>query len=227
MATTCTRCARDIPDNKWFCNFCGKERPKCPDCGADMNETQCISCGLPRKGPCTKCGKLITASTEECQHCGHSISSSGKSLTFWSAGIIIGLSLIVGIILSIIIPGPTIVDLIIVRVFLVGGIMTGGIISFLGVGASMMFSENHIISLEKGEKQNQSPEWAEEQRQREHEREMKEKELQSEQSRSEVEAPSECPYCGTSWSGFVNTNYNRLGDKTFECAECGRTKDFG
>jgi len=97
MAVNCQRCGTQVTANEWFCSFCGKERPMCLDCGAEMDDEKCKNCGNPRQAPCGNCGLMINATVEECPNCGYNESqqvqekSSGrkkKALGLAGAGII-------------------------------------------------------------------------------------------------------------------------------------------
>lgn len=153
-----------MASNEWFCSFCGKERPKCPDCGAEMDDEKCKNCGKPRKAPCGNCGLTIEATVEECPHCDYNESeqvsekSSGRKRKALGLG---GLGIAAFFVVGSVVPGPAIIGT------LVGGLVALPLLSW-GLLVAFYYdrkeskAENlNAADLSKGREQNKTKEWRE------------------------------------------------------------------
>ncbi|WP_135820730.1 zinc ribbon domain-containing protein [Halostella litorea] len=103
----CDRCSTTIQNDEWFCSYCGKKRPTCPDCGTDYSQAggdgsaparQCPSCNLPRKAGCPECDAIIDATRTACPNCGNDAAEDrrGRTGKFKTRAIVFGVGIPVG-----------------------------------------------------------------------------------------------------------------------------------
>lgn len=169
MSINCGRCGTQIVDNDWFCSHCGKERPRCPDCGAEMDGTSCNNCETVRQAPCDECGLLIDVTAAECQHCEYDAvqeeverlqEKKAKNESKFKKYLVgVGLGIFTFYFVNAIIPGPDIIGTAL-------GVLIGGpIVSFAAIGAlnskrkqnKQHSAEDAVAAnIKKGRKQNKS-----------------------------------------------------------------------
>lgn len=269
---SCERCGTGLASDEWFCTYCGKERPTCPECGANMNSAGCVRCETPRMAPCSNCGLLIQTTKQSCPECGYDASKSSGSI-FKSMGKVTSLIFMIGgivafLVLTSVIPGPAIIGQ------LIGGLLALPMIAMSLVGLGLFSygkkksEKATAASIKNGRDKNKSKEYLEKEaerkaatadaianmagaaqekiEERQKKKELDEKieeterlqrkakkhqiEAQNEKERiqeQEVEVPSVCPFCGVKWRGkMIGSNYERLRPNTFQCTECGHTRDY-
>lgn len=162
MGVSCERCGSGISPGDWFCNHCGKERPRCPDCGADMDQFSCRNCGTVRQAPCDDCGLLIPATASVCPNCDYDpVRETEEYYQSELKKYLLGVGLGVGAFLVIggIVPGPAIIG------DALGVLVGGPIVSIAGLGALRAkrkadnADQQTPINLRKGRKQNKSRAW--------------------------------------------------------------------
>lgn len=169
MGVTCERCGSDIPEGDWYCNHCGKECPRCPDCGAEMDDTRCKSCGTVREVPCDECGLMIDATASTCPNCGfdpiqeHQEKQQSEMKKYLLVG---GIGVIGFVVISGIMPGPSIIGTALGA--LVGGpiVVTGGIGVLNSKRKQGKADEKIAGNVRKGREQNKSEAWREKERQK-------------------------------------------------------------
>lgn len=164
MAVNCQRCGTQVAANEWFCSFCGKERPMCPDCGAEMDDEQCKNCATPRQAPCGDCGLMIKGTAKECPNCGYNEAenvkqkSSGrkkKALAF------AGIGVVAFFVISSVVPGPSILGASFGGLAALPFISYGGMIAFYYNRKESKSEERTAADLSKGREQNKTKEWRE------------------------------------------------------------------
>lgn len=176
MAVNCQRCGTQVGATEWFCSFCGKERPMCPDCGAEMDEEQCKNCGTPRQAPCGNCGLMIAGTAEECPNCNHRPSddvaekSSGRKKKALAFG---GVGILGYFIVSSIVPGPSIIGSAAGVLVAIPFISWGGMLAFYYNRKESKAEHLTAADLSKGREQNKTKEW------RDMEREQRKQMLQA------------------------------------------------
>lgn len=198
MEVTCERCGTDIPQSDWYCNHCGKERPRCPDCGAEMDETRCKSCGTIRQVPCKECGLMIDATAATCSNCGYNPikeyqeKQESKMKQYLIVG---GLGVVGFFVISGIIPGPAIIGTSL-------GVLIGGpIVVIAGAGAlnakrkEGKADEKTAGNIKKGRGQNKSKAWRE--------KEKEEREAAMEMAAKGIDAMSDA---ADSWEDSENSS---------------------
>jgi hypothetical protein len=159
MAVNCQRCGTSLGDTEWFCSFCGKERPSCPDCGADMDEEKCKRCGTPRQAPCEECGLMTSTATSKCDECGYNKeaevrqnaeSTRNKAIAGFLGGAVLAYILAN----SIPILGP-------LAAFFVGGpvLVGSAVYGRKAVNKIQNADDSTAADLSKGEEKNKSKEW--------------------------------------------------------------------
>ena len=160
--TNCQRCGTGIKSHEWFCSFCGKERPMCPDCGAEMDDESCKNCDTNRKAPCGNCGLTIDASLQECPNCGYNESDSVANMSAERKKKALGLGGVGGVsflVVSVVVPGPTILGVLFGT--LVGGpfALWGGVIAFYYDKKESNADDRTAADLSKGREQHKTKEW--------------------------------------------------------------------
>lgn len=164
MGVNCQRCGTEVGANEWFCSFCGKERPMCPDCGAEMDDEQCKNCGTPRQAPCGNCGLMIAGTAEECPNCNHRPSdavaekSSGRKKKALAFG---GVGILGYFIVSSIVPGPSIIGSAAGVLVAIPFISWGGMLAFYYNRKESKAEHLNAADLSKGREQNKTKEWRE------------------------------------------------------------------
>jgi hypothetical protein len=175
-AVNCQRCGSKVTSDQWFCTYCGKERPQCPSCGAEMDEEQCKNCETPRKAPCGECGLMISASKEECPHCGYNRSeevgqkSEGRKKKALALG---GGGVVAFFVVSGMVPGPSIIGQAVGALAALPLLSWGGLTAFYYSRKETKAQDMTAAELSKGREQNKTKEW------RAKEREQRKKALEA------------------------------------------------
>lgn len=164
MAVNCQRCGSQVAANEWFCSFCGKERPMCPDCGAEMDDEQCKNCGIPRQAPCGNCGLMIDGTAKECPNCGYNEAeevkekSSGRKKKALALG---GIGVVAYFVVSSVMPGPGIIGTAVGAVVAIPFLSWGGLTAFYYNRKESKSEQRNAADLSKGREQNKTKEWRE------------------------------------------------------------------
>lgn len=160
--TNCQQCGTTVKSHEWFCSFCGKERPMCPDCGAEMDEEQCKNCDTHRKAPCGNCGLTIDASLQECPNCEYNESESVATMSADRKKKALGLGGVGGVaflVVSSIVPGPAIIGGLLGALVSSPFVIYGGLIAFYYNKKESNAEERTAADLSKGREQNKTKEW--------------------------------------------------------------------
>ncbi|HEX3076610.1 MAG TPA: SPFH domain-containing protein [Lachnospiraceae bacterium] len=74
----CNNCGGVLSRNVKFCPECGRRYNPCPQCGADMNDTDttCSACGYELPQKCPKCSSLVVKGAKFCPECGEVLAKS-------------------------------------------------------------------------------------------------------------------------------------------------------
>lgn len=164
MPVNCQRCGSQVAANDWFCSFCGKERPMCPDCGAEMDDEKCKNCSTPRQAPCGNCGLMIDGTIEECPNCGYNEAeevrdkSSGRKKKALAFG---GVGVVAYFVVSSVIPGPSIIGSVVGASTAFPFILWGGLTAFYYNRKESKSEQRNAADLSKGREQNKTKEWRE------------------------------------------------------------------
>lgn len=160
--SNCQRCGTPVAAGDWFCQFCGKERPACPDCGAEMDDKKCKNCGLARQAPCGECGLMISAAAEECPNCSYkkseevaAKSQSRKKKSLATGGIGVLLFFLIGSV----IPGPDIIGMAAGALVALPFIAWGGMLAFYYTRKESEAEHHTAAELSKGREQNKTKKW--------------------------------------------------------------------
>lgn len=198
MGVSCERCGSDILQNDWYCNHCGKERPRCPDCGAEMDDTQCKSCGTVRQVPCSECGLMVDATASTCSDCGYDPIQEyeEKQQSAMKKYLVVGgVGVVAYFFISGIMPGPSIIGT------ALGALVGGPIVLIAGTGAlnakrkEEKAEDKTAGNVRKGRKQNKSKAWRE--------KEKKEREAAMEAAAKGLDAVGSA---ADSWSDSGSSN---------------------
>ena len=164
MAVNCQRCGTQVTVNEWFCSFCGKERPMCPDCGAEMDDEKCKNCGTPRQAPCGNCGLMINGTAKECPNCEYSEAeeikkkSSGRKK---KALALAGVGVLSFFVVGSVIPGPSIIGTAVGAIVGLPFISWGALVAFYYSRKESKSEQRNAAELSKGREQNKTKEWRE------------------------------------------------------------------
>lgn len=164
MAVNCQRCGTSLAADDWFCSHCGKERPQCPDCGAEMDDQKCKNCGTPRQAPCGNCGLLIDATLTECPNCGY---NESEEVSGTSAGrkkkalALAGAGVVAFFLVGAVVPGPDIIGTVLGAIVALPLLSWGGLIAFYYSRKESKATDLVAASLKKGREQNKSKAWRE------------------------------------------------------------------
>lgn len=156
--SVCDNCSQyELAQDDWFCKHCGERRQDCPNCGGELGNKECASCGHPRYGPCMECEELTPVNGSVCENCGYNegaamASRANKFVGVGGAFGLLGGLLILGMV------GGGLIGSITGFISVLLGVVVGG----LGLVEKGSASEDSPVALHIGEKNNLSDDYAKE-----------------------------------------------------------------
>lgn len=154
--SVCNSCSQyELSQDDWFCKYCGERRHDCPNCGGELGNKECASCGHSRYGPCMECEELTPANKSVCENCGYNEGAAMESRANKFVGVGVALGLLGGLLILGIVAGG-IIGSIAGSIAVLAGIVIGG----LGLAEKGSSSVDSPVALYIGEKNNLSDDYA-------------------------------------------------------------------